>query len=218
MSSPTLGWYITSATRIDGTAHAPDGVASRFDAPFVPFKTGLYASERLTDCLSFARGSLVCRVQIDDVLERWPDKIAMRERTIVWRVDAEKALRTFAHWSAARSSEIACMPTGRPARTAEDRREAARVPGADAPWLLTDASWWAARDAEFAASWGDGPDAAACPAPIAARDAAWYSAWALAHRGAVRENDEDLGRRIWIDERAAQEAELVRLVGRARGS
>lgn len=159
-----IGWYMTGPTRIDGSAHPENGVATRFDGAFVPMKTGLYACEDILDCLLFARGSTICSVALGDIVQKWPDKIAGRERTILWRIDGGRVLRDFAHWCAERCQSIAEID---PEQASDSHREAARVPGADAPWLQRDASWWAARDAAFAASWDLGPDAAACRPVVA---------------------------------------------------
>lgn len=173
---------------IDGSDLPEDRKPLRFDGPIIPFKSGLYASERLLDALPYARSHTICRVTLERVEFVHPDKVCARERTIEWRIDGGTVLRAFARfcgWQALPLTDFAAVPVFetylRTGRGVDEVRERSRIPVGECPWTSSnDASWWSANDALFAASWEGALDSAGYPPQIAARDAAWMAAWALA--------------------------------------
>uniref|UniRef100_UPI000553CA73 DUF7666 domain-containing protein n=1 Tax=Asaia prunellae TaxID=610245 RepID=UPI000553CA73 len=143
-----LAWHFVGETLRDGRAVPADGEILTHVGPVIPCRQGLHASERLIDALSYAPGHTLCRVECwGDVREDSGDKLAARNRRILWRIDAEPVLREFARrcaisvlhlWDA--PAEVrAYLETGD-----EALRDAARV-------AATDAAEAAATDAAEAA-------------------------------------------------------------------
>jgi hypothetical protein len=212
-------WHISTGTLRSGDDLPADGVAMTFDGEFVPLQTGLYASRRLLDALPYANGSVVSRVLVGDLLHEWPDKLASRRRTIIWRVDCVDIFRRFARICAARSVHLCHLDavaqatvdrylTGGP--PADKCREIARLSAYQLDWTSQrDVSWYAAHDALFGASWDGAIDAQGYPPHIAARDVAMHSAFALARAAALNGRD---GLQAWENERNAQEEILCSFV------
>jgi hypothetical protein len=73
-----------------------DGEVLRHDGPVEMCRSGLHASRRLIDALRYAPGPVVCRVECAEIVDEDKEKFVCRERTILWRVDAEDLLRDFA--------------------------------------------------------------------------------------------------------------------------
>lgn len=216
------GWYLCGKTMKSGESVPPDGVQIRFDGVVVPKRTGLYASARLLDALTYGRDTTICRVQLEEILGEfdWPDKFVGRARTIIWRVDGEAVLREFARWCA--RSVLFMTPFAdhpdvtRYLDTGEEpdgAREVARMPGAELDWTAQrDAAVWTAVDCLFSASWDGALDRDGYPAHVAARDAAWQAAWSLGRREALLKNSSQSGQTRWKEERLLQEEQLCRMV------
>lgn len=97
MSDIIQAWHFVGDTLRDGRPIPPDGEWLIHDGPVIPCKSGLHASERIIDALKYAPGAVVCRVDLrGDILPHGGDKLATRERRILWRIDASEILRTFA--------------------------------------------------------------------------------------------------------------------------
>jgi hypothetical protein len=138
----------------------------------VPCRSGLHASARAIDALSFARGPVVTLVECDGefVDHGTPaDKFICRKRTALWGYDSTDELWTFARlaaletlhlWPDAPAVVREFLETGD-----EDLRAAARA-----------AAWAAARAAAWAAARAAAWDAAWDAARDAARAAAWDAA------------------------------------------
>lgn len=57
---------------------------------------GFSASKNILDALSYAPGSIVCRVEIGNEIIHHPDKLVASERTVLWMYDATAVLYKFA--------------------------------------------------------------------------------------------------------------------------
>jgi hypothetical protein len=137
-----LAWHWTGETLRDGRPIPPIGEWLTHDGPVTICETGLHASERLVDALSFAPGYTLHRVTMRGIEGRQFDKLVARERRVNWSLDAEPVLRAFARrcaidvlpfWPNAPAIVREYLETGR-----EDIR---------------DAAWVAARAAARAAAW-----------------------------------------------------------------
>jgi MoxR-like ATPase len=168
----TLAWHFTSGTLRDGRPIPPAGEWLVHDGPIKICHTGLHASVRLIDALSFAPGHTLHRVTLRGVKGSESDKLGARERRIEWTLNAEPVLRAFARrcaldvlplWPDAPDAVREYLETGR-----EDIRDAASA----AAWDAARAGAW---DAAWAATW----DAASAAAWDAARDAqlGLYNTW-----------------------------------------
>jgi hypothetical protein len=96
MSDTTLAWHFVGDTLRDGSPVPPDGEWLVHDGPVECCRSGLHASERLIDALEYAPGATICRVECRGIEDRHNDKIAARERRILWRIDGGPILREFA--------------------------------------------------------------------------------------------------------------------------
>ncbi|KKN58429.1 hypothetical protein LCGC14_0552420 [marine sediment metagenome] len=155
--------------------------------------SGLHASKELLDALEYAPGSVLCRVEISGDLQHQDDKMIGRKRKVLWAVDIEKQLHTFA---------CDCAE-----RALKRERKAGREPDARCWKAIEVKRKWIngkATDEELAAAWDAARDAARAAARAAARDAARDAAWAAARAAA------------WDAERKWQQKHLLRLVSRAR--
>ena len=135
--------------------------------------SGLHASTRAIDALSYSRGPVVTLVECEGEFVDHSDKFICRRRTPLWGYDCTDELWTFARlaalevlplWPDAPDVVREFLETGN-----EDLRDAAR----DAAWdaaraAARDAAW----DAAWAAAWAAARDAARAAARDAARDAA----------------------------------------------
>lgn len=215
------GWHVNSGSLLGGQAIPEDGHVLRYDGEIVPLQTGLYVSERILDALPYGRGAIVCAVELGGVAMRWPDKVVGRQRVILWRKDCHRVFRAFARWCALRSLCLATLPQetlsvverylvdGPPG---DLTREHARLTGAKLDWATDkDAAWFSAHDAIFSASWDGAIDEHGYPPHIAARDAAWQSAFALGRAQAMQHGSE-AGSEVWEAERDAQERQLKMMV------
>jgi hypothetical protein len=172
--------------------------------------SGLHASVRAIDALSYAQGNIACRVECGGEIVRGDDKIVCSERTVLWAVDAEATLRHFARlcaldvlplWPDPPEVVVRFLRTGD-----ESIRDAARVATWDAAWdaaraATMDAAWDAARDAARAAAWDAAMDAAWDAAMDAARDAAMDAAWAAAWDAALERANTRLTRMLSLTPR-----------------
>ena len=115
-------------------------------------QTGLHASIRAFDALSYAPGPIVCRVEVSGNIVQGTDKLAGTERKVIWMADATETLRAFSRWCAL------------------DVIHLWKAPDVVIQYLKTGDE--SLRDAAWAAAWDAAWDAA--------RDAAWDAAWAAA--------------------------------------
>jgi hypothetical protein len=189
MTDETLAWHFTGDTLRDGRPIPAVGEWLVHEGTITICRTGLHASERLIDALSFAPGNRLHRVTVRGIEGRENDKLVARERRIDWSLDAEPVLRAFARrcaldvlplWPDAPAIVREYLETGR-----EDIRAAAKAAAkaaamaaamgaawADARAAAMDAAKAAAMAAAMGAAWDAARDAARAAARAAARDAA----------------------------------------------
>jgi hypothetical protein len=222
MSEPveTQAWHFTNGKTLrDGRPIPPVGEWLVHDGPLVPCESGLHASERLLDALSFAPGGTLHRVTLrGDITPHGSpaDKLVARERRIDWTLDEatmERVLREFARWCALQVLHLWDAP-GVVVQYLETGDESLRAAAGDAAEAAAGAAAraaWAAGDAAWAAAWatGDAAWATGDAARVATWDAAGAAAWAA-------------GDAAWAAARAAardaQNTELTRLVMAARNA
>ena len=183
-----LAWHFVGDTLRDGRPIPADGKTLVHDAALIPCESGLHASRRIIDALQYAPGNIVCRVQCAGDTKEQADKLVCRERTILWRYDAEHTLWVFARKCALDVVDLWDAPnvvrqyleTGD--KTIKDAaKDAARDDAWDDAWdAAKDAAGAAARAAARAAAWAAARAAAWDAARAAARAAAWDAAWAAA--------------------------------------
>ena len=169
-----LGWWFTAS---DVLPHGDGrkvvlGEPLTVEPPIIPCKHGLHASVDPFDALQYARGSILYRVRLSDVIvEHKGDKHAASERTALARRDATEMLRFFARRQALSVIHLWRAPavvreyleTGD-----ESKRAAARDAARDADSSSASRDAYDARGAAWAAAW----DSVWVAARDAARDAA----------------------------------------------
>jgi hypothetical protein len=152
-------WHFVGSRLRDGRPVPADGEVLRHNGPVEMCTSGLHASRRIIDALRYAPGPVVCRVECSEIVDEEDDKFVCRERTILWRVDAEDLLRDFAR------------------RCALDVIDQWDAPAVVREYLTTDDE--ALRVAAWAAAWGPGRanEAARAAAWAASGFVAWVAAW-----------------------------------------
>jgi hypothetical protein len=189
-------WHFVSDTFRNGYSIPADGEKLIHKGNLIMCKSGLHASKRIIDALSYAPGYTICRVEVGGKIIEDDDKLVSSERTILWRLDAEEILRKFARMCALDVIHLWDVPqivkdylkTGD-----ESIRLAAWAAARDA---ARDAAGDAARDAAGAAAGAAAGDAAWAAAGAAAGDAAWAAAWAAARAAAEDAAWEKQNRRL----------------------
>ena len=159
-----LAWHFVGETLRDGSPIPANGEWLEYSGPVVMCESGLHASTDPFDALQYAPGPILCRVEVDGVVQRHNDKLVCSRRRIVARRDVTDMLRLFArqcasdvlHLWAAPEIVVRYLATG---------DESIRAAASDAAWDARGASWAAASDA----AWAIARDAARA----AARAAAW---------------------------------------------
>lgn len=187
-------------------------------------EAGMHASRKPLNALSYAAGSVVCRVLICGRICEDDDKLVGDERRVLWMADAEQTLREFSRWCARSVLHLWYAPeivrqyleTGdenirteawdaalHEARTAafDSARDEARIAAWAAAWEAACAAAW---DEARATAWAAARTAAWAAARAAAWDAARTATW-----GATRDEAWDAA----LDEaRTAANIELERLL------
>jgi hypothetical protein len=224
-NKPTLvqAWHFTDGPRLrDGRKLPRVGRWLKHDVekdgPVEICSSGLHASRRLLDAVTYAPGSLLHRVEVD-VVDEHDDKLVGSRRRILYTVEAAPILRAFAravtlkavlaNWPetyepAARALVLKWLKDGdEETRSAAESaaRSAARSAAESAAWSAArSAAWSAARSAARSAAWSAAESAAWSAAESAARSAAWSaaeSAAGSAARSAARsEMNEQLERMV----------------------
>jgi len=181
-----VAYHFVGATLRDGRPVPPDGEWLVHDGPVVMCESGLHASRRPFDALSYAPGPVLCEVEVEDIVGEESDKLVARRRRIVRRLDATDLLRSFARSEALRVEHLwDCPAVVR--EYLETGDETIRVAASDAagvaPWTAWAAAWAAAggaargaAEAARDAAWAAASDAAGVAAWAAARAAAWAAA------------------------------------------
>lgn len=94
-----LAWHFINGDKLrDGNPAAPAGVSERFNGSVVMCLSGLHASVRPIDALTFAPGSTIRRVECTEIAQIAHDKLVCRERRVLWSADATRTLHEFACW------------------------------------------------------------------------------------------------------------------------
>jgi hypothetical protein len=163
-----LAWHFLNDEGLlrDGTSPPNDGEWLEHTGPVEICKSGLHASRHLIDALEYAPGSILCRVEMGEVIDQQFDKIVSSRRKIIWRKDVSDILIHFARREALGVAHLwACPPivlqylqTGDPSiRAAAHVAARATTEGReDAKWAAKMAARWATEgreDAKWAASW-----------------------------------------------------------------
>jgi len=187
-----LAWHFIGEDGISGanSNYRPGGIEIH-NGPLNLCESGLHASRRALDALTYAPGPIVRRVELGGKIVEDDDKMCASERRELWRMDATAILREFARWCAigavigywpdapevirrwlATGDESLRFAIGDAARTATrttPQSTAAMSSARHATWQVAwDAARRAAWDAAGVAAWGT------------TGDAAWYAAWGTA--------------------------------------
>jgi len=135
------------------------------DRDLIMCQQGYHASPSFYDALRYARGNIVCIVELSGKILRDTDKFVARKRKLIKAVNAEKVLR---EWGCA-CAERALKKSG---VTDERSWNAIKVTRlfSNKEW---DAAWNAARTAARDAAWTATRDVARTAAWDVARTAAW---------------------------------------------
>ena len=167
-------------------------------------ESGLHASTKILDALTYAPGPVICRVRLSGDVLRGGDKIVAERRETLWMVDARRVLVVWAcecAWEALQCAWEALQRVGNPdPRSVAAIREVMRQQRSG---VRDQAKLDAARDAASAAARAAAWDAAW----DAARDAAWDAARAAASAAASKR----LRRLIGLERRGQLDAEIARL-------
>jgi len=192
-----LAWHFlpeNGKTRYNNLPVEP-GITRRHDGPLELCASGLHASVKLEDALSFAPGPILCRVVCSGETIHGTDKLVSHERTILYMFDASRVLRLWGCWCVRNTKlrdgrtvwDLLTDPRSRNSVEVAERyaigeatkkelaaaRDAAR---AAARAGARTGAWAAARDAARAAAWDAARAAAWAAARAGARDATWDAA------------------------------------------
>lgn len=96
----TEAWHFVGDRLRDGRPIPADGELLRHEGGLKLRSSGLHASERLIDALSYAPGNTLCRVELSGKILRDDDKLCASERVILWRINADLILFEFSRWAA----------------------------------------------------------------------------------------------------------------------
>ena len=83
-------WHFVGDTLRDGSPIPADGKLLHHTGSVAICRSGLHASERIIDALTYAPGNIICRVECGGIVDTQSDKLVCRERTILWRIDCEE--------------------------------------------------------------------------------------------------------------------------------
>ena len=172
MTSPVQAFHFIGDDRKlrDGSDSAPVGGVETYNGKCVLCESGLHASRRPIDALSYAPGVFMRLVECSHVEDEQDDKLVCRSRKILWEADISAELHEFACQCAERALALVENPDPRSIAAIEAKRK----------WLRGEISDDKLRDARAAADAAvDAVDAAGGVARGVARAAA-RAAWAVA--------------------------------------
>ena len=170
--SKLLAWHFVGEMLHNGDAIPADGVVLRHSGPLAMCESGLHASVRIMDALSYAPGETVCRVECSGETIIGDDKLACRKRQILWRLDATEVLREFARWCALSVIDLWDAPAivREYLSTGDESKRAAALAAAGA------AEWHSARHSARAAARHSARHSALAAAGAVAGDSEWHVA------------------------------------------
>ena len=105
-----LAWHFCGETLLDGRPIPEDGAELEHKSELVMCVNGLHASVKILDALYYAPGNTICRVACYGEVIKQEDKLVCSKRTVLWRIDAEKLLASFARQQALSVSHLWQMP------------------------------------------------------------------------------------------------------------
>jgi hypothetical protein len=153
------------------------GEPMRHEGPITLCESGLHASIKLDDALSYAPGPILCRVLCEGQVVEGHDKIVCTQRTVLWMFDASRVLRLWGCWCI-RNTKLADGRTVWDLLTDQRSRNAVEMAERFARGEAT--------SDELAAAWGAASAASAAWGAASAANAAWgaasaaRAAWAAA--------------------------------------
>ena len=163
------GWHFCKDWALLDGQKLVVGETYHVEGELVMCERGLHLSERILDALSYAPGSVVCRVEGWGDVQKDTDKLVCRNRTVLSAIDGTRILHLTACKWATDALKVAKVTDERCWNAIRTKRL----------WLdgkATDEELAAEWDAAWAAEW----DAASAAAWAAARAAAWAAANAAA--------------------------------------
>lgn len=72
-------------------------------------QSGMHASENIIDALTYAPGSIICRVELGGKIIKGDDKLVAEKRKVLWMIDGRKILKDFAFACASRAVDNASV-------------------------------------------------------------------------------------------------------------
>lgn len=105
-----LAWHFSGPKLRDGRALPAIGEWLEHAGPIVWCESGLYASRRVIDALSYASGHFISRVACSNVEREDDGKFVCRRRRVIARLDGEALLRSFARRQALAVAHLWDMP------------------------------------------------------------------------------------------------------------
>jgi hypothetical protein len=162
MSRTILAWHFVGDKLRNDDPVPKDGETLEYKGELILCASGLHASRRIIDALTYAPGDTICRVRCGCEILHDTDKFVCSKRTILWRVDGQGLLRRFACEQALSVAHLWDMPdlVRQYLTTQDESIRAAAWAAARAAGAAWDAAWAAARDAARAAAWAAAWDAA----------------------------------------------------------
>lgn len=175
-----LAWHFHNGKLRDGRGVPAVGETLVHEGPVVICESGLHASKELLDALKYAPGNILTRVQVNDIVYQYADKLVCRERTILWSIDATEILREFTRKCALDVIHLWDAPevVKKYLETGDELLQEEAYAAADATRVASYAAD-ATRASSFASYAADAADAAAY-ATRAASYAASYAAYTAA--------------------------------------
>jgi len=141
-----------------------------------PCRNGMHGSKRIIDALGYARGNIICRVDITGDIIEDDDKMAGRNRRVIWMRDVTNILHEFACRCAEDALKLVPKPDPRSIAAIKAKRDwlDGKIGGEELIAAERAASW-VARMSALKADMKVSTDAA-WAATSAAEPIAWYAA------------------------------------------
>jgi hypothetical protein len=205
-----LAWHFTDGWKLRDGQPLEVGKTYVFDGEPVMCECGYHASKKILDALRYAPGTVVSRVECDDITGTENDKFVCKRRKVLWSMDIEMILHEFA----CRCAEHALKQYGGDKRSYEAIEVKRRwMRGEATDEELTSARVAALDVARYAALY------AAQDARPAALDSARSAAWSAARSAALDAEQDALDAAeaaAWAAARDAQNRLLTAMVTKAQ--